>query len=247
MAGRVAARSLSEIAAVAEYVFTRKGYRATGISDVSKALGLSHGAIYTYVQSKEALLYIALVKVIRPDQLDGMVIPVKMPPEDEVVRLARLWADVNPFPALAGAITGQVVGSVRDEFVAIVDELYAFIEGNRNTLGLVAQCARELPEMFQYWFVQRRRSHFEALSTYLRARIEAGQLRDVPDVPTAARFIVETIAWFAWHRLGDPDSPNLTDDLARVTVHHLLPNAFLPSEGDTDERDRRISQDDATG
>lgn len=84
--------------------------------------------------------------------------------------------------------------------------------------------------MFQFWFVQRRRGHFDALSTYLRKRIRSGHLRDVPDVPTAARFIAETVAWFAWHRLGDADSAMLTDDQCRATVRHLLLNAFVPEE-----------------
>jgi hypothetical protein len=55
----------------------------------------------------------------------------------------------------------------------------------------------------------------------------------VPDVPVAARFIVETIAWFAMHRHGDPDSATLSDDACRRTVHHLLLAAFLPALGET--------------
>ena len=233
MAGRVAARSLTEIAVAAERVFTRKGFRAAGISDVSAELGLSHGALYTYVQSKEALLYLALARSIRPEVLAGLTLPVALPDQDEVVALARNWANTEPFPSLAAAMAKQRVRSARQEFADIVDELYGFIEGNRDTLSLVSQCAQELPEMFQFWFVQRRRGHFRALSQYLERRIGSGHLRPVPDVPTAARFIVETIAWFAWHRLGDPDSAMLTDDLARGTVHHLLLAAFLPPEGDT--------------
>ncbi len=231
MAGRVAARSLADIAAAAAQVFTQRGYRQTGISDVSKALGLSHGALYTYVQSKEALLYIALAWSIRPDLLDDMDIPVQLPGEEEIVALARRWADGEVFPKLAAALARRRVRSAREEFGEIVDELYSFIETNRDLLALVEQCARELPEMFRFWFVQRRRGHFDALGMYLQKRIQSGHLRAVPDVPTAARFIAETTAWFAWHRLGDPDSAMLTDELCRATVHHLVLNAFLSTEG----------------
>lgn len=227
MAGRVAARSLADIAEAAARVFTQRGYRETGISDVSKALGLSHGALYTYVQSKEALLYIALAWSIGPELLAGLETPVRLSSEDEIVALARRWTEAEGFPKLAAAMGRRRVESAREEFGEIVDELYSFIEGNRDVLALVAQCARELPEMFQFWFVQRRRGHFDALSGYLRKRIRSGHLREVPDVPTAARFIAETVAWFAWHRLGDPDSAMLTDDQCRATVHHLLSSAFL--------------------
>ncbi|MEU0792089.1 helix-turn-helix domain-containing protein [Amycolatopsis sp. NPDC005961] len=227
MAGRAPTRSLADIAEAAAQVFTEHGYRETGISDVAKALGLSHGALYTYVQSKEALLYVALAWSIEPDLLDGLETPVRLSSEDEIVALARRWTDAEGLPKLAAALTRRRVPSAREEFGEIVDELYTFIETNRDVLALVAQCARELPEMFQFWFVQRRRGHFEALSGYLTKRIRSGHLREVPDVATAARFIAETVAWFAWHRLGDPDSAMLTDEHCRTTVHHLLTSAFL--------------------
>lgn len=227
MAGRVATRSLADIGEAAAQVFTQRGYREAGISDVAKALGLSHGALYTYVQGKEALLYVALAWSIDPDLLADLDTPVRLSAEQEIVALARRWMEGEGFPRLAEALARRRVGSVREEFGGIVDELYSFIETNRGVLALVAQCARELPEMFQFWFVQRRRSHFDALSGYLRKRIRSGHLREVPDVPTAARFIAETVAWFAWHRLGDPDSAMLTDDTCRATVHHLLTSAFL--------------------
>lgn len=227
MAGRTATRSLADIAEAAARVFTQRGYREAGISDVAKALGLSHGALYTYVQSKEALLYVALAWSIGPDLLDGLETPVRLSSEEEIVALARRWTDAEGFPRLAAASGRRRVESARAEFGEIVDELYSFIENNRDVLALVAQCARELPEMFQFWFVQRRRGHFDALSGYLRKRIRSGHLRAVPDVPTAARFIAETVAWFAWHRLGDPDSAMLTDDQCRTTVRHLLTSAFL--------------------
>jgi hypothetical protein len=40
---------------------------------------------------------------------------------------------------------------------------------------------------------------------------------------------VETIAWFAMHRHGDPDSAMLDDETCRRTVHDLVVAAFLPN------------------
>jgi AcrR family transcriptional regulator len=182
------------------------------------------------VRGKEALLYLALAHSVRPDLLDGSALPVEPPAAAEIVELARQWLDRDWFPELTAAADRPATGPVRAELALIVDELYAFVEGNRDTLALVMQCAQELPEMFQFWFVERRRGHFAALSRYLEQRIATGHLRPVPDVPTAARFVAETVAWFAWHRLGDPDSAMLTDDRCRATVHHLLLAAFLPAE-----------------
>jgi hypothetical protein len=59
----------------------------------------------------------------------------------------------------------------------------------------------------------------------------------VPDVPAAAPFIVETIAWFAMHRHGDPHSGMLDDAACRRTVRHLLLAAFLPATSETESQE----------
>ncbi|MEV4599871.1 helix-turn-helix domain-containing protein [Amycolatopsis sp. NPDC049253] len=228
MRGRVPARPVGEIAEAAARVFIAKGYQAAGVSDVSAALGLSHGAVYTYAKSKEALLYLALLRLIRPDALDTLATPVPTPTPEEIVALIDGWAtDDSGLPALA-ASAGRRQRPVADELGAIVDELYGFIERNRHLLALVERCAADLPELAQYYFVQRRRGMLDTLAAYLTRRIRSGAVSAVPDVPAAARFIVETIAWFAWHRLGDPDSASLDDDACRATVRHLVLAAFVP-------------------
>lgn len=67
-------------------------------------------------------------------------------------------------------------------------------------------------------------------------------LRPVPDVATAARFIVETIAWFAWHRKGDPDSAMIGDDQARETVRYLVVAAFVSDSQDSAAQEARHDQ-----
>ncbi|HVV20665.1 MAG TPA: helix-turn-helix domain-containing protein [Pseudonocardiaceae bacterium] len=233
VAGRPNTRSLSNIADAAEQVFRAKGYRAAGISDVAKALGLSHGALYTYVQSKEVLLYLALLNTINPEKVDSLPLPVQLPAEDRLADLAADWAGSARIPNVKAALDRRRIPPIREELGEIIDDLYAFVENNQRLLGLIERCAPELPELFQFYFVERRRSTFDDLATYLRTRIDAGLIRDVPDIPTAARFIVETIAWFAWHRKGDPDSAMLRDDTCRITVHHILLNAFVPDQGES--------------
>jgi AcrR family transcriptional regulator len=206
-----------------------KGYRAAGISDVSAALNMSHGAVYTYVKSKDALLYLALLRLARPESLAGLDIPVATPAPEEILAVVDAGAaGRDGLPVLTGASSGrQRPASVAEEFGAIVDELYGFIERNRHLLALVERCAPDLPDLAQFYFVQRRRTLLATLADYLHQHIRSGALRPVPDVPAAARFITETVAWFAWHRLDDPDSAMLDDEVCRHTVRHLLLTAFL--------------------
>ncbi|MFB9838498.1 TetR/AcrR family transcriptional regulator [Actinoallomurus acaciae] len=229
MRGRVPARPVEEIAEAAARVFMAKGYRAAKISDVSAALGMSHGAVYTYAKSKEALLYLALVRLARPESLAGLDIPVATPTSEEIVAVVDT-AGRGDFPVLTAASAGlRRHATVAEELGAIIDELYGFIERDRHLLALVERCAPDLPDLANLYFVQRRRTLLTALGDHLRRHIGSGALRPVPDVPAAARFITETVAWFAWHRLDDPDSTTLDGEACRRTVRHLLLAAFLPN------------------
>jgi len=229
--GRKPARPLAEVADAAVTVFAEKGYRQAGISDVSATLGLSHGALYTYVDSKQALFYLALLRGVDPEAVNELAVPVLAPEPQEIVQLLESWIRSQQELLVIETPTGLAPQFDGQDFGALIDAMYGFMERNRRVVELVGQCAAELPELAKWFFVQQRRSTLEHLGDYLRAGIRSGELRPVPDVPAAARFIVETIAWFAMHRHGDPDSAMLDDDTSRRTVRHLLLAAFVPAAG----------------
>ena len=239
MRGRKPVRPLTEVADAAVGVFTDKGFRSAGISDVSAALGLSHGALYTYVDSKQALLYLALLRAVQPEAVNTLAIPVTARPAREIVALVETWAAGQVALPAAGLAAGYPATRrpIDQELGGIIDALYGFIERHRQVLKLVARCAADLPELAQWYFVQQRRAMLQQLGEHLREWIRVGELPPVPDVAAAARFIVETIAWFAMHRYGDPDSAMLDDDACRRTVRHLLLAAFLPVSSETASQD----------
>lgn len=223
-------RPLAEVADAAVRVFTDKGFRDAGISDVAAALGLSHGALYTYVDSKQALLYLAFLRAMRPDAVMALKLPVVARPADELVRVAQEWVgEQAAAAAVAHALDRSATRPAAQELAGLIDVQYGFVAAHRHVLELVERCAGDVPELAQWFYVGVRRENLELLGGFLRDRIESGELPSLPDVPTAARFIVETIAWFAMHRHGDPDSRMLDDDACRRTVRHLLLTAFLPA------------------
>jgi AcrR family transcriptional regulator len=228
MRGRKTLRPLAEVADAAVTAFAAKGFRQAGISDVSAELGLSHGALYTYVDSKQALLYLALLRTVRPDAVGSLALPVTAPPSDEIVELLDSWVIGQAPKLLTGRSMEPDARLAEAELGALIDTLYGFMERNYRALNLIEKCATDLPELTQWFFVQRRRALLELIGDFLRKRIEAGGLRPVPDIPAAARYINETIAWFAMHRHADADSAMLDDDACRATVRHLLLAAFLP-------------------
>ena len=156
---------------------------------MAKALGLSHGAVYTYADSKQALLYLALLRALDPEAVDGLSVPVAAPRADAIVDVVLKWAardgSVN---TLADALSRPMQGpevSVESELLALVNQLYSFIENHRTTLRLVERCSAELPELAQRYFVESRRGTLARIGEFLSVRIEAGVLRPVPDVPAA--------------------------------------------------------------
>ena len=105
---RNAHERLPELIAAAVRVFTRDGYRLARISDVAAELGLSEGAIYRYVDSKEGLFVLAIRHALLLEELPGGALPLSPAPLTVTIKEAREFvASVVPFGHLAAAIAGR--------------------------------------------------------------------------------------------------------------------------------------------
>jgi hypothetical protein len=69
-----------------------------------------------------------------------------------------------------------------------------------------------------------------ALAGYLESRAKAGQLRTTPDTAATARLVLETLTWFARHRLSDPYGAAIPAKLARDTAVDALLHALVPPQ-----------------
>jgi AcrR family transcriptional regulator len=78
------------VVAVAADLFARHGYHGTGIAELAKAVGLGRGALYHYIESKEALLYaISRTQVDRMNAHAEAALSAGLPPEDLLREMAR--------------------------------------------------------------------------------------------------------------------------------------------------------------
>src|SRR5947207_2319435 len=102
------------------------------------------------------------------------------------------------------------------------------LTGSTSWLPRRSPCsnARGSAELRERFFVKARRPLVLRLADYLDSRIAAGQLRPVPDTKVTARFIIESVAWFANHRHGDLDSASIDDETAETTVVDMLTAAL---------------------
>jgi AcrR family transcriptional regulator len=219
---------LPDVAAAAMKVFRTNGYRRTLMADVAAELGLSPGALYTYVESKEALFYLVFAQAFGTFGEGTPPLPLATPRPGETVELIRAGLTrENTVDRLRAAVARDRVDDARTELIGVIEERYDMIERVWPLLALVERSAPDLPDLAEQYYRRGRRRLQDLLAKYVEKRIAGGYFRPVPDVVTAARFVLEAVTWFAWHRREDPDSSMITDAAARQTVIDLVTAAFL--------------------
>ena len=209
-------------------VFIELGYRRTQMEDVAKAAGLAKGTLYLYVESKEALFQLALryADVPRPI-LAPSRLPVSTPRSGSTLRaIQERLLEERRLPSLSAALGRRGGGDSRAEIEAIVRELYSMLRRSRTGIKLIDRCAHDYPELAAVWFQSGRYGLVELLARYLRSRIRRKLLPEVVDVAGAARFVLETVVFWAVHRHWDPSPQPIDEGVAEELVVALVCNAL---------------------
>jgi AcrR family transcriptional regulator len=194
-------------------VFAAKGLRRARMADVARAMGVSTGSLYNYVESKEALFHWLVERAPGEGPVETPArLPIPTPPPGATqARLREALAEGMRLPALDAALARRRVGDVRAELEGIVRELYQRMERTRGPGAAIERSAIDQPELFEIYFRGARRALFASFTRYVEKRAKAGHFARVGEPVVAARFIVESIAWFGWHRFTDPDPETLPD------------------------------------
>lgn len=210
----VLAERLGDVIAAAADVFADRGYRRALMADIATAAGLSPGALYRYVESKDAL-FLLLFTGDKPP----LNFPVATPsPRQLIDAIANRLAVVGDTPALDAALANPDPIDVHAELEAVLAERYDLVATNWPLLAVVERSAPDLPDLFDLYFHAGRRHLTDKLASYLDRRTANGAFRPTPYPQLTARFIEESLTWFAWHRHHDPDSAHLDDTAARTTA-----------------------------
>jgi AcrR family transcriptional regulator len=228
---RDAHERLPELIAAAVRVFTREGYRSARMSDVATEMGLSEAAIYRYVEGKEGLFVLAIRHALLLEDMPTGDLPLSPAPLAGTLKEAREFiAEVVPFGTLAGALSGPDPDDPGAELEAILRELFELESRTREAADMLERSARELPELADLLNEGIRRPVLAALTAYLERRVWAGLLRQTPDPAATARLILETLTWFARHRLSDPHGAAIPAQLAQDTAVDALLHALVPPQ-----------------
>jgi AcrR family transcriptional regulator len=212
-------------------VFTARGYRRTQMADVAREMGVSPGTLYRYVESKEALFHLLIDRAFTGRPPAPPTLPVPTPAAGATLaRLRDRLALETALPRLAAATARSNVQDPRAELEEVLGELYDMTERTQAGAALLERSALDVPSLAIAFYVEVRRELLARLTRYLDKRIRGGHLRRVPAPATAARLILETITWFARHRLRDLDPATIDDATARATtIDFLVAGLALPA------------------
>ena len=235
-----------EVLAAAVRVFARDGYRSAHMSAVAREAGLSEAALYRYVDGKEDLFVLSIrhALLLEPlpaedDPAGGF--PLKAPPLAEMILQAREFvAAAIPFGSLAEALEVSETGDPRAELESIMRELFTLEEQTSAAADMIERSARELPELADLLNSGLRAPVLTALTGYLESRATAGRLRTTPDTAATARLVLETLTWFARHRLSDPYGAAIGAKLAQDTAVDALLHALVPPQYLTEQHQERM-------
>src|SRR5262245_48972173 len=217
-----APRRLEDIVEAATVVFLEKGYRRARMDEIARRAGVSPGLLYTYAEDKEALFQLAQLRELGVD-ISRSELPVPKPSEKEMQAVARrAFQELVAMPSLTAALATDAPVDVRAELAAIIGEHYERLHRYRRFVRLTERSALDWPEMTERYYTRGRQPHVRKLGSYISRRVASGLLAPVPDADVAARFVIETIAWFANHRYGDFDGAQIPDDIAQATVVQLV-------------------------
>jgi AcrR family transcriptional regulator len=223
MAQRSARERLPELVDAAIRVFGRNGFRATQMADIAREMGLSEAALYRYVEGKEGLFGLVVRHALFLEELPDGDLPLASPPlQDTIGQIRELLTPAAVPPVLAGALRQDRAEDPLAELEGIVRELFSLMVLTAPAMDMIERSAREIPELARLFNVDLRRPLLSALTGYLEQRAAGGQLRRPPYPEAAARLVIETIAWFARHRLSDPDGAAIPAAAAEETVVDAL-------------------------
>lgn len=220
--------------AAAARVFARTGLKQARMADIAREMGVGHGSLYNYVESKEALFLLLVEQWGRPDvKLDERELPLRTPAMATIVEQLRgRVRETFPLPSLDAALKRKAVANAQEELHTIVLELFVQTERSRDGANIMERSARDVPELFGLFFEQVRRDLFGRLTRYVALRMTSGDFHPA-DPPTAARFIVETVTFFARHRFQDPHPQELDDEAVRQTIVDLVTRSLVPARRPT--------------
>jgi AcrR family transcriptional regulator len=205
---------LRDIGAAALAVFTRQGFRLTQMADVAREAGISVGALYSYIDGKEALLELAFAQALGEVREQDEPFRASGRANAGSALAAKLATSIR-WPVLKEALEQDRLGP--NSLAAIVDELFTVLTQHRHLFWLLDRCAAEVAELAGLYETAVRGRYFADFTRFIGI-VTTGRDLVNEEVAARARALFEMVAWMGMHRHRDRQPPAVSDDVAREAV-----------------------------
>lgn len=232
---RIPAGRLPALVEAATQVFCQCGYNRAQMADVAAAMGVSTGAVYQYVESKEALfdLVVRANAGVDPEEIQSVGLPYPAPrPGATLAFLQTVLNRPGQWPALdAARLRKRAPADVPAEVSAVLREQYQLMRQYRYGLVLLTKSALEFPGLLEVFVLGLRQRLTGQLAEYLESRHRSGYLHAQEDWQATAAMLIQTIAWANHQRPFDPGFSHFSEDLMETTVVSNLTRGLLAIPG----------------
>ena len=229
MARRRPPDRLDRILDAATRVFARTGLENSKMSDVAQEAGVSHGTLYNYVESKEALFRLLLDRGIGAPKPAASSLPLKSPPAAALAhRMDEAITTNFALPKLDAAITRRRVKDAASELAEVLDELYERTLTTREAADVIERSAKDVPELAAVFYGKVRRDLLARIQRLVKRRIESGHYHD-REPTVIALVIIETVTTFARHIYHDVEPPDFDLAKARTPIIDMLVSGIVVS------------------
>jgi AcrR family transcriptional regulator len=198
---------LNALCEAAYAAFLAAGYRNAQVSDVAARLGLSVGAIYRHVDSKEALFELALRWAFDLPIPSGPP-PLSAVPFADLTALIRdrLAEEVN-WSFLESRLDAPPPDDVGAELQTAIERMFRITHRRRYGIKILDRCFAEIPALRDTHIDLVKGRTAELLTRYVALRAGQGRLRAPGGAAMTARALMEMVVWMAMHRTFDPLAP----------------------------------------
>lgn len=216
--------SVDVVLDAASEVFAERGFVRTRMAEVAQRAGVATGSLYNVAASKEALF--AAVFVPRAQRAE-LPLPLPDPGLEQMQSvIATRLLEATALPLHEQALERERADDVAGELRALLQERFDSMAASWRQVAAVERTAADLPAVFEAFYNDGRKAFLDSLAAYLRLRADAGQLRLSAEPQLVARFVVEAVAFWAYHRHEDP-TLDVSDEQARDVCVRTLEVALI--------------------
>lgn len=209
-----------DIIEAAAHAFAFAGFHRTQMADIAERAGVALGTLYRHASSKDAWFADALAF--------GACAASPAEAFQEGSRSIETFLLSNLPTWFAEDALSALLAGEQDEapFESVVEAVYDEIAKRRYAIRILDRSAHDLPRLNDIYIQRIRLPALTKLNAYLRQMQELDRLAPLSDTHASSRFILETCAWFAMHRLFSPGGADISDTVARQTAISHLCAAF---------------------